>query len=521
MADRPAPPHENAGDDEQLMRVLAESVQSEAQREAGRADELHALDRLRTAGGYVKHSPFSPAALVPSMPVYTAVALALQALYAVPHAREAFLAYPLAETIESLESYWAGAPARRKPSAVAIPDAWAEPAALVQRVQTLFTMMQHTSRAAVVLGDLVDTIPREVFLQASRSADMHTLMELFFESLVHAYVTTMPLGIDQIVGTTRTETQAARAKASANVRGLFQSFAAVAQPEAPADGSVPAPGEAQPTATITLLHTETDRCVPACLFAKLMANADMDSLLITHAADVLLFNVQHKADATPPAFQIDREISLAPFLWDTQRGRRIDADARWQQLHVREAEKEALETERARLVAPGGTPLAPLLRSAQRVGAAGEAYTELATWLHAVQHALEEDVAAMDARIRALYDELRATRTALLAELPSIQDAPVYALCAVLYASSTGDCAYVLENDSQWYRVAQGCAERVAWDAVCQDPRGQDEGRGVFHLAYVKTPVAPMDTDALTHAAPSTVQAVCQDNARANETRSA
>ena len=60
-------------------------------------------------------------ALVPSVPVYTAVALVLEALYAIPSARDAFLGFPLPEHVTSVSSYWAGAHAARTPNETAIP----------------------------------------------------------------------------------------------------------------------------------------------------------------------------------------------------------------------------------------------------------------------------------------------------------------------------------------------------------------------------------------------------------------
>lgn len=517
MAERPEK-RERPSEDEELMRVLAESVQSESQRGADASDEYHALDRLRTDGGYVARSR-SPTALVPKVPVHTAVALSLQALYAVPRARDALLTFPLPETVTALGTYWAGAPPTRAPSDTPVPAELAAQVAWIQRVQTLFVAMQHTSRAALVLGDVVDCVPSDVLLQASRNADMHVLLELLLEALVHAYVASMRLASERIMCASRTETAAARAEAQARTAGLFQSYAAVALPAAPDGDAMPPSGEAQPTATITLVHTETENFVQACLFAKLKASSEMDSLLMTHAADVLLLNVQHEPGAVLTPFRIEPEVNLAPFLWRVRRGARIDADPRWEQLQTWEAERAGLAQQRAHLAAPNGTPLEPLLRGAERVDAAGADYAELAAYVREVRDALDAEIRARDTQLAALHTEIVETRRALVAELPDAHDEHAsYALCAVLLASSAGDCAYVRE-DAQWWRIEHGHADRVAWDAVCGDRRGIDEGRGVFHLAYTKMPSPPRDTDALSRTAPATVQAVCEDNARAQESR--
>ncbi|KAI3629036.1 hypothetical protein CBS9595_000108 [Malassezia furfur] len=509
MAEQPAPGGRRASDDEELMRVLAESVQSETQRDAAHEDDVRALDRRRTDGAYVLRDSHSPVVLVPKVPAHTAVALALQALYAVPRARDAFLRFPRAETILSLEDYWRGAPALRRPDDAPVPAERQARLAWVQRIQTLFTTMQHTARAVIVLGDVLEYVPSDVILRASRNADVHALLEALLEALVHAYVDAMHLVNEQIVCTTRAETAAVRAEAHARAAQLFQSFAAVALPSAPADGSVPPSGATQPTATITLVHTDTDATVHACLVSKLRENSEMDSLLITHAADVLLLNVQRDATSGELVpFCIEPTIDLAPFLWDTQRGARIDADPRWAQLRDAEAEMRALEQQRAHLVAPRGTPLAPLLRDAQRVRDAGEAYAPLATWLADVDAALTNDLDALDARLRTLHDEVRTTHRALVAAMPETHDArSQYTLCAVLVAGGAGDGAYVLD-DTQWYAIEHGTATPVTFEAVCSDHRD------VVHLAYTRAPAA-LPRPALGEAAPDTVQAVCADNARA------
>lgn len=458
------------------------------------------------------HDSRSPVVLVPKVPAHTAVALALQALYGVPRARDAFLRFPRAETIVSLEDYWRGAPALRRPDDTPVPAESRAHLAWVQRIQTLFTTMQHTARAVLVLGDVLEYVPSDVILRASRNADTPALLEVLLEALVHAYLDATHRVTEQVVCTTRAETAAVRAEAEARAAHLFQSFAAVALPSAPVDGAVPPSGAAQPTATITLMHTDTDTTVHACLVSKLRASSEMDSLLITHAADVLLLNVQRDGAAgTLPPFCVERAINLAPFLWDVRGGARIDADARWAQLRDAEAEKRALEEQRAHLVAPRGTPLAPLVRDAQRVRDAGEAYAPLAAWLADVDAALAHDLDALDARLRMLHDEIRATHRALVAAVPEAHDARAqYTLCAVLVAGGAGDGAYVLD-DTQWYAIEHGSATPVAFEAVCSDHRD------VVHLAYTRAPAA-LSCPALGEAAPDTVQAVCADNARAEAT---
>ena len=142
---------------------------------------------------------------------------------------------------------------------------------------------------------------------------------------------------------------------------------------------------------------------------------------------------------------------------------------------------------------------------------AGEAYAPLAAWLADVDAALAHDLDALDARLRMLHDEIRATHRALVAAVPEAHDARAqYTLCAVLVAGGAGDGAYVLD-DTQWYAIEHGSATPVAFEAVCSDHRD------VVHLAYTRAPAA-LSRPALGEAAPDTVQAVCADNARAEAT---
>lgn len=444
--------------------------------------------------------------------MYAAVALALQALYAVPHARDAFLSFPLPEHIHALDGYWAGAEATRAPGPTAIPPRDSAAVHLVQRIQTLFVFMQHSSRAAVVLGDIVPVLPRAMVLQMSRGAEMHVVLELFLETLVQAYLDAGHLAADQVVSTSRTATVAARSAYALRARRLFQSYAAAACDTAPASATAAVPGEAQPTATITLTHTATDTDVSSCLFSKLMASADMHSLLITHAADVLLLPVQH-TPGVQTRFTLEETVYLDPFVWDTHNGQRIDTDPRWRQLQDAQAEWTALASRRAQLQAPRGDALRPLLASCERVGVAGDAYAGVATWLGHVATALDADEHALDARLAALDDSMQAMRTALVAERPACRAGQyAYTLRALLLASTAGDCTYVQEGD-QWFHVEAGHASPVRFADVCADKRGADEGHGVALLAYARTDAAPCDPARLYAAAEHTVQAVATDNA--------
>ncbi|WFD44579.1 hypothetical protein MPSI1_003247 [Malassezia psittaci] len=506
MADQQPSQHSKTeSENEQLMRVLAESVQSETDRGANLSESFQSLNQRRTQGG--------PVALVSAVPVHAVVAHALQILYAVPQAREAILSFPLSEMITSLNQYWSGKHAHRERSMDGIPPNQQSQVEWIQRVQTLYTMMQHSSRAAVVLGDVMENVPQEVFLLASRNADLPSVLEVFLESLVHAYIDTMPMAIDRITGTSRTETVSLRNQANAKVASLFQSYAAVALPEAPSDGSIPPFGETQPTATITLLHNETDNTVLRALFSKLKADSEMDSLLITQLADVLLLNIQHDSGASLDPFQIQAEINLSPFLWTTQRGGRIDADPRWQQLQEAQRKKLELLQQKSRLEAPNGQPIQKLFQGAQRIGSAGDEFSDIAEWLEQVQKEWTEKLASVEAQLQAIHTDMLTTRQELVRNhhFSEKDSQATYKLCGVLIATASRYYTYVMDSE-QWYRVADGKSEQVAFDAVCNDHQGIDEGRGVALLAYARLSSISNETS-LQPVCPLTVQAVCQDNA--------
>lgn len=151
----PAPAPAPADEDDQLMRVLAESVQTSAPKAGARTD----LVRLRVPG--------APLALVASAPVYAPLALFLQALVSTPRACDAFLRLPRS-SVPSLEGYWAGA---------VLPSDARDDTRLAERVQTLCAFAQESVRAAAITGDADTALPRTIVLAASRGAPLHELLE--------------------------------------------------------------------------------------------------------------------------------------------------------------------------------------------------------------------------------------------------------------------------------------------------------------------------------------------------------
>ncbi|WFD30494.1 hypothetical protein MSPP1_001515 [Malassezia sp. CBS 17886] len=499
-------------EDEQLMRVLAESIGTGQMRDA-RADSAVDVDpslrRLRADN--------APVALVAPVPVFRPIALLLQALYAAAPARAAILALRVADAhVADLDGYWAGGAERSAPgsggSAPSGNELVSRSVELVRRIQTLFFFMQETSRAAVVIGDVIRVLPRDVVLTASQNPSAHLLLEQFTDALSHAYLAGAP---------------AAPAPAPHTV---LQSFAAVARD----DGvSAAAAAAAQPTSSITLAHTDTDTFVHACLWTKLDGGGDMDPLLITQPADVLLFNV--RTPPMPPGgippFHVDMTIALDAFLWDAGGGARIDRDPRRRQLHAWAAERRVLEAQLHAIERPSDVPLAPLLQrtyayfDAKREGAAEGDTHATAAWLQqlaalvgnrsartptrtprltpGLRDALA-DHNAQSARLQAeLVRELRAQAT------DATQQRIVYDLHAVLLTDAESEWAHV-RGGAHWWRIQGGAVVGEDAAQVCADAAVR--GHFVFHLAYTRraacVPTEPAPQGSL-------VCAVERDNVRA------
>jgi len=161
------------------------------------------------------------------------------------------------------------------------------------------------------------------------------------------------------VGATRSATDAAREQWLGEQQCTFQSFAAVAA-DAPTDAP---PRDTQPTASITLEHTESHCFVHACLYSKLAASATLDSLLITRPADVLFFNVQHVGTSLP-SFHIEPRLYLDAFCWEQRHGARIDGSEQARRLAEDDARLAALQGKRGSLHSPASQEGSALRRTA-------------------------------------------------------------------------------------------------------------------------------------------------------------
>lgn len=165
-------------------------------------------------------------------------------------------------------------------------------------------------------------------------------MSAYMEALCRAWNTTM---------------QAVQPAATPKTQSLFESYAAVALNE-PCEGQdIPPAVDAQPTSSITLVHTTTEADVSSCLWRKLTGWGGMESLLITRPAQVLVFCLQHEDTTTP--FQIGPVLYMDPFLWDHRRGYRLDAQSDLSTLQTWEAELQQRQAQRASLLQPAGKPL--------------------------------------------------------------------------------------------------------------------------------------------------------------------
>lgn len=507
-------------DDEDMMRALAQSVHDQAPTAGSAArPDLH---RLRTN---------TPVALVPSVSVYRVASLFLQALLAAPAACDAFLSYSVPDNRNvSMEQYWAGARPQRQRGGE--DRAWPDvPMAVrphldcmcipltpvIQRIQTLAAFTHATRRAAVVTGDIEAIIPPEVVLQASRNEALHHQLESYANAIVWAWQEARAWEAEQITQATRSATDAARAQFISSKATLFRTYAATAYDEPKPD--MPCP-EGQPTTTITLAHTALERSVPSCLWQKLAASDRMDSLLITRAPDVLLFNVERQG--ATEMFRIDPVLYLDPFLWSKRQGQRIDGTDECRQLQSTMSELRALKAQWNTLTEPTGTPIDPVLeRVSEHYASQNEA---MHSWVQRIQHHVQQQRAELQQQQQALQSHMEALRRSLADQVeqeahnPDQQAVP-YDLYAAIVAHGDGECVYVRYEDAWWCidngtvtTVRRGILTQCSIDTWITDSRGTDQGLGLVHLVYQRRGLY------LRHDRPDMTavqQAIAQDNERA------
>lgn len=322
------------------------------------------------------------------------------------------------------------------------------------------------------------------------------------------------------MGATRSATDAAREQWLGEQQCTFQSFAAVAA-DAPTDAP---PRDTQPTASITLEHTESHCFVQACLYSKLAASATLDSLLITRPADVLFFNVQH-VGTNLPSFHIEPRLYLDAFCWEQRHGARIDGSEQARRLAEDDARLAALQGKRASLHSPAGEQLRPLLRTAQaHFAGRDESYEHSAQaprpnvrdWLAHLDDAVAERIRAVDSEIDALRARVDAARADATRARRADADDPAlravgYELYAALFYCHSDTWAYV-RHGTGWWRVADGFATAVDEADVLGDTRGADTGEGVFHLVYVRTRDAAAPRGGISS---PLAEAIAADNGRA------
>ena len=310
---------------------------------------------------------------------------------------------------------------------------------MIQRLQTLFGFATFTARAAVATGDTDALLPKDVILRASHQESLCVLIETFLEAIVRAWLAVSDVEMQDIKLSSRTATESMQHSFLRERRLLFQSFAAPAlsteattKPDSlldrntknvldtgtskdhddamtaptdthsneadassmhevrPTNGSTSFMPASQPTSTITLVHTPTESSVPACLWRKLASKNNMDSLLITEPAEVLLLPIQHTSVSSP--FSIDMTVHLDPFLWEKRRGERVDGDASAKQAEALEQELAILDAKRTLYCESNQGPMLSLLQQAEMHLTNVAKSDALAQWLRRVREALEHRI---------------------------------------------------------------------------------------------------------------------------------
>ena len=449
----------NAAEDDQLLQALTDSMGSES----GATKELVESIRNRT------RKPQEPVVLMSPAPLYNVATSVVQALYASDSFCRALECAPR-DPRTPTDYYWAGASPNL---ALGVSDV-----SLVRRLQTLMHYTKTTDHGAVILGDVSRAYPRELMLLASRG-ETHALVDAYIDAFA-AYYADEAQAVQP-----RSEPESARAAFQYACEHLFCSYAAPAVSGAPAPHS-----NAQPTNSITLRHTTSDRSVTSCLWSKLAGGAGADSLLITTPADVLVFPVQHMDGA--PHFHIDEQIFLDPFLWDKRNGEPIDSDERWRQVEIYDTTFGELLRRRQIFTAPNGVPLDPLFTTAQTHLTSStervEQHAELNAWLSHVSELISKRIKDIDYSLAETQAAAIECKHALQKDAATQAADPsmttvAYALRAALFSSGDANWAYIRYGDA-WWMVEDGVATKIAWDAIANDDRGVAAGQGIYMLCY-------------------------------------
>lgn len=505
-------------EDEQLRQALEASVQSHHNllRSNGSGARTPALPQHLETDLQSRRIPGAPIAMVAPFSSLEVVAALLQALFAAPQVRRAYLAArPPDSRGSDLSNYWKGA----SPTEI-LSDPTDRPTLeahfeLAQRIQTLFAFAQLSQRPFCVIKDVTSLAPSEVIARGADLSPPVKVASLFYEFVVESFTKHVTAVSDLILNTAGAE--ATQTDALWMDEGLFLSSGAAAL-TSPASSLVngsqatndtsspvaaPAPKIEQQRSFLQLRHDSINSDIYSCLRAALAS--DGEGALLTRTARTISMGIEHAlptVDGGPPPLTINERIYLDSLMWDRRQGVRLDAELRDLEMVRLDTMRQELEARRRKLLGDGGRPSAEVLQGAKRyfaeVATAGDgtdlirssSLSEAAPQISKILEAVQADLAATDqliAKVRAQIDAKRA----LVAERAKREAANpewtqlAYDLCAVLCHEGGRCVTMVKQPNGTWWKMANGRAIQVDREDVVMG-RPQDPSLSVFWVVYAR-----------------------------------
>ncbi|SNX86402.1 uncharacterized protein MEPE_05111 [Melanopsichium pennsylvanicum] len=510
---RPPAPSSTVGDigmseDEQLRQALEASVQShhDLLLPNGSGARTPALPQHLETDLQSRRLPGAPVAMVAPFASLDVVAALLQALFAAPPVRRAYLAArPADQRGPDLSSYWKGAPPTETDPDAPAPLALEAHFELAQRIQTLFAFSQLSQRPVCVVKDVTSLTPSEIY---ARGADWSPPIEaasLFYDFLVESWTKHVAAISELILNNPTAQPVETDALWMTDALFLSSGAAALTSPASPRANGSQTPKIEQQRSFIQLRHDSVNSDTYSCLRAALAS--DGEGALLTRTAHTISMGLDHAlftSDVgTPPPFTINERIHLDSLMWDRRQGVRLDSELRNLEIVRLDALRQELETRKRKLMGDAGRPLSDVLAGTRRyfeeiapsVDGGSDAIrasslAEAAPQMTKIVDAIQADIVGTDkliARIRAQIDAKRA----LVAERAKREAANpewtqlAYDLVAVLCHEAGRCVSLVKQGDGSWWKVTGGKAVRIEKENVIMG-RPQDPSLSVFWLVYVR-----------------------------------
>lgn len=512
-------------EDEQLRQALEASVQShhDLLQSSDSGARTPALPQHLETDLHSRRASGAPVAMVAPFASLEVVAALLQALYAAPPVRRAYLAArPVDQRGSDLSNYWKGAPPTEPSSDAPVQLPLEAHFELAQRVQTLFAFAQLSQRPLCVVKDVTSLAPSEVVARGADHSSPTRVASLFYEFLVESFTKHVAAVSDLILNDTSAAPVETDALWMTDALFLSSGAAALTGPASPlvnglqdateASGAV-LPRIEQQRSFIQLRHDSVNSDTYSCLRAALAS--DGEGALLTRTAHTISMGVDHAlptAEGGPPPLTINERIHFDSLMWDRRQGVRLDAELRDLEMVRLNDMRQELEARKRKLVGDGGRPSKEVLAGARRyfeeIAETGDGSTdavrssslsEAAPQLTQIMQAIDADLAATEllaAKVRAQIDAKRA----LVAERAKREAANpewtmlAYDLVAVLCHEAGRCVSLVKQPDGTWWKVSGGRAVQIDKQDVVMG-RPQDASLSVFWLVYARAEDEGLSTE--------------------------